>query len=118
VKKDVDTGLAALIRRPKGRRTVQYLLVFIGCVLVVDALVGDRGVLQMLKKRQEIQALDQQLAAARAENARLAALAHRLKYDPAAIEELARRDLGLIKRGEKMFIIRDVGPADARPGEK
>jgi len=118
VKKDADTGLAALIRRPKGRRMVQYLLVFIGCVLVVDAVVGDRGVLQLLKKRQDVQALDQRLAAARAENARLWAQVNRLRHDPAAIEELARRDLGLIKRGEKMFILRDVGPADARPGEK
>lgn len=97
---------------------MQYLLVFIGCVLVVDALVGDKGVLQMLKKRQEVQTLDQAVAAARAENARLWSLANRLKSDPSAIEDLARRDLGLIKRGEKLFIIRNVGPADVRPGEK
>ena len=97
---------------------VQYLVVFVGCVLVIDSLVGDKGVLQMLKKRQEARALDQSLAAARAENARLRQEADRLRNDPAALEELARKDLGLIKPGEKLFILRDAPPADARPGDK
>ena len=39
----------------------------------------------------------------------------RLRTDPAAGEERARRDLGLIKPGEKVFIIRDVGPAGTSP---
>ena len=30
---------------------------------------------------------------------------------PAAIEEVARRELGLIKPGEKVFIIKDLPPA-------
>jgi cell division protein FtsB len=42
----------------------------------------------------------------------------RITNDPAALEELARKDLGLIKRGEKLFIIRDAPPADKRPGDK
>ena len=39
--------------RRRGRRAVQYMLVFVGCVLVLDALVGEKGLLEMLKKRQE-----------------------------------------------------------------
>jgi cell division protein FtsB len=97
---------------------VQYLVVFVGCVLVIDSLVGDKGVLQMLKKRQEAGALEQSLATVRAENARLRLEAERLRNDPAALEELARKDLGLIKPGEKLFILRDAPPADARPGDK
>ena len=97
---------------------VQYLIVFIGCVLVIDSLVGDKGVLQMLKKRQDVRSLDQALTAARAENARLFQEMDRLKNDPAALEEVARRDLGLIKPGEKLFIIKDAAPADARSKAK
>ena len=97
---------------------VQYLVVFVGCVLVIDSLVGDKGVLQMLKKRQEARALEQSLGAARAENARLRQEADRLRNDSTALEELAREDLGLIKPGEKLFILRDAPPADARPGDK
>jgi cell division protein FtsB len=94
---------------------IQYLIVFVGCALLIDSLVGDKGVLQMLKKRQEARALELSVAAARAENARLRVEAERLRTDPAALEEIARRDLLLIKPGEKLFIIKDAPPASARP---
>ena len=97
---------------------MRYLLGFIGCALIVDALVGDKGLLQLMKKRQELRAVDQTLMQGRSENARLREEARRLKEDPAAIEDLARRELGLIKRGEKVFIIRDVRPNDVREGGK
>ena len=42
------------------------------------------------------------------QNARLSEEARRLKDDPAAIEEIARRDLGLIRKGEKVFIVKDL----------
>jgi cell division protein FtsB len=100
--------------RSRGRRAVQYLLVFVGCVLVLDALVGEKGLLEMLKKRQEFRALEQSLAAVRAENARLREEARSLQEDATAIEDLARRELGLIKPGEKLFILKDVPQTDTR----
>jgi cell division protein FtsB len=100
------------------RRAVQYLLLGVGLVLVVDALVGDKGLLEMIKKRDEYRALEQTLSQTRGENARLREEARRLREDPAAVEEIARRELGLIKPGEKLFIIRDVSPAEARRRER
>ena len=117
MKKDAETGLGGLMPRRRGRRVVQYLLAFAGCVLMLNALVGDKGVVQMLKKRQEARRLDEALAAAQAENAVLRAEAARLRSDPAAIEDLARRNLGLIKPGEKVFIIRDARPAKPSAGK-
>ena len=35
-------------------------------------------------------------------------MARRLREDPAAIEEQARRELGLIKPGEVLFIVNDI----------
>jgi cell division protein FtsB len=96
---------------PRRRRALQYVLLFVGCMLVVDALVGEKGLLAMMKARQEYQALEQSLHSARAENARLREEARRLREDPAAIEEIARRELGLIRPGEKLFIVKDVRPA-------
>jgi len=116
VKKDADRRLGGLIPRRRGRQVMQYGLVFIGCVLVIDALVGDKGVLQMLKTRQKAQSLYQAVAVAQTKNARLRDQIKRFKEDPAALEDAARRDLGLIKPGEKLFIIRDAPPADERPG--
>jgi cell division protein FtsB len=97
--------------RGRRRRALQYLLVFIGCVLMVDALVGEKGLLAMRKARQEYQALEQSLGEARTQNARLREEARRLREDPATIEDLARRELGLIRPGEKLFIVKDVRPA-------
>ena len=100
------------------RRAVQYLLLGVGLVLVVDALVGDKGLLEMMKKRDEYRALEQTLSRTRDENARLREEARRLREDPEAVEEIARRELGLIKPGEKLFIIRDRAPADVRQREQ
>ena len=94
------------------RRAVQYALVLVGCVLVVDALVGEKGLLAMIQARREYRVLEQSLADARAENARLREQARRLREDPDAIEEIARRELGLIKPGERLFILKDIGPGD------
>ncbi len=114
MKKTSESGSTGSSTTPRGkrRRAVQYLLVFVGCVLVIDALVGDKGLLAMLKARQEFRVLEQSLAGSRRGNASLREEARRLREDPDAIEAIARRELGLIKPGEKLFIVKDIGPAD------
>jgi len=62
----------------------------------------------MLKARQQYQSLETSLARARVENAQLREQARQLREDPQAVEEIARRELGLIRPGEKLFIIKDV----------
>ena len=94
----------------RGRRVARYVLGFVTVVLVIDAIVGEKGLLTLLKARRDFSAVEQSLQRARRENAQLREDARRLREDPAAIEELARRELGLIKPGEKLFIIRDVTP--------
>jgi len=101
--------------RRRRRRAIQYVLVLIGCVIIVDALVGEKGLLAMRKARQQYHALEGSLAAARAENDRMREEARRLKEDPAAIEDLALKELGLIKPGEKLFIVKDVPPPSTNP---
>jgi cell division protein FtsB len=79
--------------------------------MVADWLVGERGLLAMIRARRQYDMVAATVARQRAENARLREEARRLREDPRAIEEIARRDLGLIKPGEKVFIIKDVQPA-------
>jgi cell division protein FtsB len=95
-------------------RTVLIIAGLFLCFLIVDTLVGDRGLVALMRARQDYRHLADQVAAIRAENARLRDEMQRLRDDPAAIEEIARRDLGLIRPGEKLFIIRDLPPAAAR----
>jgi cell division protein FtsB len=95
------------------RRVVWLLLMFVASVVMVDALVGERGLLAMLRTRHQHQELAAAVARQRAENARLREQVRRLTEDPATIEEIARRELGLIRPGETLFIIKDLPP----PGE-
>src|SRR3990170_3631918 len=101
---------SGLSPRRRRRRTVGYLAVLVASVLMIDALVGDKGLLTMMDAREQYRLLEQSLAEARADNARLREEARRLREDPAAIEEVARRELGLIRPGEKVFIIKDAPP--------
>jgi len=97
-------------RSGRNRRIVQVLLALAAVVIVVDALVGDRGLLAMLRAGREYDRVASATAHQRADNARLRETARRLREDPSAIEEIARRDLGLIRPGEKVFIIKDIPP--------
>jgi len=94
----------------RNRTVVRWLLLFVASLIVVDGLVGERGLLTMLRARHEHDELAAALARQRTENARMREEARRLKEDPTAIEEIARRELGLIKPGEKVFIIREIPP--------
>ena len=100
-------------RAAQVRRVGRLLVLFAAIVLIVDGLVGDRGFLAMLRARRQYDELSVTLERQRAENSRLRDEADRLRNDPAAIEELARRELGLIRPGEKVFIIKDLKPPSA-----
>ena len=89
------------------RRGVHLLLVFVTLVLIVDALVGEKGLLESMRARRHYQQLSASLEDLKRENARLRDEARRLREDPAAIESLAREELGLIRPGEVVFILKD-----------
>jgi cell division protein FtsB len=72
------------------------------------AVFGDRGLLVLQTARQDEAALRARIEAMRQENVRLQGRIRRLREDPSAIEEIARQELGLIKPGEVVFIVRDL----------
>lgn len=106
----VDRDAPKAVADSRGRRVLRLVLALVTLILLIDAMVGEKGVIALLEARREYAAVEQSLFRARAGNARLREEARRLREDPAAIEELARRDLGMIKPGERLFIIRDVEP--------
>jgi len=93
---------------PWRTRLLNYVLAFVTVVLVVDALVGDKGLLDTLRARRQHGALAAALRQKRQENVRLRDDIRRLKEDPGAIESLAREELGLMREGEVLFIVRDT----------
>ena len=104
--------------RTKRRRIFAYGLFVFSLVLMVNAFVGDNGYLATLRAQREHDVLTQALAALQAENQRLANETHRLKTDPAALEEAARRELGLIRPGETLVIVKDARPARPAPDDR
>ena len=75
--------------------------------LVVGSLFGDRGILNLVSQREHAAAVERQLQELRAENARLAGEILSLRTDPRSIERIAREELGLVRPGETVFLIRE-----------
>jgi cell division protein FtsB len=85
---------------------------------VINALVGERGLMETLRARRKHQELVSSIDRLRADNTRLREQVRNLLSDPRTIEALARQELGLMKRGEVLFIIKDARPAATRTLER
>jgi cell division protein FtsB len=89
------------------RRSVHLLLIFVTLVLVVDALIGEKGLMESTRARRHYREVTASVDALRRTNARLRDEVRRLNEDPATIESVAREQLGLIRPGEIVFIFKD-----------
>jgi cell division protein FtsB len=93
---------------PPRRRSLATLAILLAALMMfLDGIAGEGGWLANRRAAAEYREEQQALEHVRARNAALREQAWRLRHDPAAIEEAARRQLGLMKQGEKLFIIRD-----------
>ena len=90
---------------PSRPGTLLALLVFL---LVAHALFGERGLSSALDTWRAHRLLTAQVSALRAENVRLRRVTERLRGDLATIEAVAREELGLIRPGETVFLLRNV----------
>ncbi len=100
--------------RQRRRRVATYVALAVSACFMVNALVGDKGLLGRMKARSSYDATQSAINRLRYDNARLQEQARRLRDDPTAIEERARRDLDLIRPGETLVILKDAKPADLR----
>jgi cell division protein FtsB len=68
-------------RRPgsRGKQIVRWAVVFFAVGMLIDAIVGERGLLTMLQAREQYEAATTALAQQRAENERLRDEVKRLK---------------------------------------
>ena len=103
----VDTPAVPRRSRPK-RRATRFLLILVASLLVGNALIGERGLIAIVRSNQDLHRLSQMITALKAENTGLRNEVRQLLEEPRAIEALARRELGLIRPGEKLFIVKAV----------
>ena len=75
-------------------------------------VVGGNGLLRVLSMKREVEALEREIGALRTEAQSLEKSAEALRSDPAAVEKLAREDLGYVRPGERVLKF----PAARPPG--
>ena len=113
---DPETMRVGVARRRSRRRRTRWLLVFVASMLIANALAGERGLFARLTAGRAYGALTADIAGIRRENAALREQIRRLREDPRAIEAVAREELGLIRPGERLFVLkRTPAPRETRP---
>ena len=103
--------LVGLEARQRKQTRLRYILLAVSAAFMINALVGDNGLLATIKAGREYASLLRSVNLLRFENQDLVIKVDRLKHDPSAIEDEARKDLGLIRAGETLVIIKDAQPA-------
>ena len=90
-------------KRP--RRGLIILLCFLGLLLFLS-LLGDRSLVQLYRMVQVKADLERQIADLKEENALLEQEVEAMRRFPSRAEEIARRDLGLVRPGEIVYQFR------------
>ena len=101
-----DDDVLTLPPRRQESRWIERILLFVILVVLVDGLFGDRGLRETLRAGERYAEAVRELNTIRDANARLKEQAFRLTRDPRAIEAEARGQLGLLRPGELLFIIK------------
>jgi len=92
---------------PRSRRNLPRLLLIAGIILVLCLagwlLVSPHGMVRSYRLHREISRLKEETDRLARENQALREEIRRLKSDPAYIEEVARKELGMIRENEILF---------------
>jgi cell division protein FtsB len=102
-----DDEPARLPRRRARQVWVRRVLIFVSCVMLLDSVVGERGLVRRLRAQHDLVQAAVRLDQLKHDNAVLRRQVERLQSDPATIEAAAREHLGLIRRGEILVIVKD-----------
>lgn len=102
-----------IIKRNRGRQWLEWqrrvvTIVQVGGVagclwLLVALFSGEMGLTRYLSMREQARSLEQELSTLRRENLELRSDINRLQHDPAKIEQLAREQLGYVRKGETIY---------------
>jgi cell division protein FtsB len=93
------------------RRNATWFLVAGLVLLVLQDVLGTHGVLAMRHSMKQSAQIQKEIQQLNQENEQLQKRVQSLKTDPAAIERIAREDMGLARPGEYIFKIQP------KPGE-
>jgi cell division protein FtsB len=103
-----ESEFRPLVPRREPRRFWSHVVLFAASALLVNGLIGERGLMETIRAQRAYAAAARDLARLRQENAALRERVRRLSSDPDAIEAVARGELGLLRDGEIIVTIRDM----------
>ena len=96
------------------RKAVFVVVSLITSILIINALIGEQGVLSVIRARAARTTLETVMDSLQKENYELRQLADDLRTDRSTIERIARDDLGLIAPGEQVLIIGEARDSNPR----
>ena len=92
------------MKSPLSRRVMILGAITLACVELIATLVGDRGYLQVRRRRAAWEDLAAQVTTMQQENDALLTQIRALRTDPTTVERLAREQLGYAKPGEVIYL--------------
>jgi cell division protein FtsB len=123
VKQGATNGDALLEKLPFEERVNQFfqrnwtaLLGAALALLLLQDIFGTHGLIAMRKSQKEAKQVQQEITRLDNENQKLEENVRSLKSDPAAIERIAREEMGLARPGEYIFKLppKSTAPPDPR----
>ncbi len=84
-------------------KKVLVTILLLVSVMIFFTFFGDKGLLQVYRLRRELREIERVNMELRQENERLRGEIGNLRTNKKYIEELARRELGLVKKGEIVY---------------
>lgn len=97
------------------RRNLNYLLAAGLILLLLQDIFGTHGILAMRRSEQEVGRVQNQINRINGENRLLQDKVNALKFDPEAIERIAREEMGLARPGEYIFKVQPKPDSESAP---
>jgi cell division protein FtsB len=86
-------------------RKKRFLLVIVGFLVILGFLsfFGEKGILHLLRLKKELAGIKEANQQMEVENQKLKEEVERLRHEKRYLEEIARKELGMVKEGEIIY---------------
>ncbi len=89
------------------KKFIVFAIIFLVITFFVTAFFGDKGIIYVIKYNKEIENLEKEIKLLEKKKRRLEIEIELLENEKYAVEPIARKELGYIKEGEKLLIIKE-----------
>lgn len=98
-----NRGRSDLDRQQRASEWGKLIALAVGLLLMISFFFDDMGIPQYWAMRNQEQQLEREIRELKVKNAELHLEVDRLRYDPERLEELAREQLGFVRKGETVY---------------